>query len=472
MIPATANWLAANAPRKKTLVHVVTIQGYARVFTNVKTGVAGEFAWLQKIEALAQAAEPIQGGSLITELKLTVLDVGRAITADIANLVPANWTAVSGLTPGIFDGRQITITSGMTTLNLRSDFLPIATLIIDQVDHDQQNNAYTFHLRSLMVNVFKQKVFNFGDDNQTGTSSQNPKNFYANPMDALLTVLQSQLALPNSAINLTAINALKAGLFAGMQMRFVITQPVEAKQWLDLEIFRAFAGWNFINYAGQYTPVYELPSAAPVSQLTITDKLTSGSDDAGENPIEPEEIAFINEIQYGLDHDGGNFRTFLTELSAASFARYRLTGVLVIQPRGVRSLYGGYAFGRMVSNVFFKRYAFKNLKYTLTAYWDAAPLEIGDLVRLTSASVPDRTKGELGITNRLCEVLSTKKNLERGLVELELLDQSWLDALGAFQIAPDGTPVWTAASAQQKSTYMFVSRGGTQSDGTPGHALL
>ena len=458
MITANANWLAANTARAKRLIFLFEIAGYSPVFTWTDSGQSGQEAWITKLEPMSQTVSALEGTSQLSGLAVTVLDKGRGITADFPTF--------------IFEGKAATLKAGFAGLS-QADFVTLATVIIDSVDHSDRNNTYIFRCRDNFRRL-KRVIWRTADDGRS-TSRDHPKTLDANPMDILLEAIQTEAGLSAGQINTAKITGYKDGLFAGVRLKFSLSTAPECKQFIDREIFKALGGYSFIDNLGRFTPIFLIPWSKPTAALTLTTATVIGIP-------EPAATDLVNLVTYRLDHDGQNFGSELTDVRAASVTAFGIHGQQVIESRGLRRNFGGWGWARMLANTLFLRHGGipqaapvgKSFEVEAEAFWDAALLEPGDFIRLTHALIPNRAAGTMGMTNRLFEVLDRGWEFTNGKVKLRLLDADWLDQLGYYQIALDTTPAWTGASAEEKATYMFVSdeATGNYSDASPGHAIF
>lgn len=465
MIPESTNFQTANAALAKQPWHIFVISGFAPIYSFGKTGITDQYPWISRMDALSQAAQDLQGSSTLSDLAIEVLDKNGALTAAFPSFT--------------FEGAKATILTGFPGLTYPSDYLTVATMLIDRVESSADNTAYTFHLRDYSLKL-SNLIYTTGDDGWP-TSSDHPKTLIGNPMDILLDVLANQIPLDPAQINITAIADYKATLFAGTKLKFNVTNAPSAKDFLDRELFKALGGYGFQNYAGQFTPHFFIPTAAPSAAMTLTDH------NLAELPT-PGEADLVDALTYRLDYDGssagGGFRSEFTEVYGKAVNTYGLQGLQTIEARGALSALGGWGYGRLLANALFLRYGGtvradgslggKTLVLNAKAFWTAVILEPGDFVYLTHPLIPNRLAGTMGLIDELFEVLEVKKNFEEGTVELKLLDVNWLNGLGAYQIAPDSTPTWPNASQQQRAQYQFVSSAATGKYGTgdSGHKIF
>jgi hypothetical protein len=452
MIPQSSNFQNANAQLAKIPWHLFLISGFGSIYTFGYTGLPGAYPWISKMGALNQRVDDLNGSSTISDLAITVIDKNQAIT----NAFP-NFT---------FEGQTATILTGFPGLTYPSDYLTVAALIIDRVESSDDNTTYTFYLVDYSIKL-QNLIYRYGDDGWP-TCSDDPKTVYGNPMDILSEVLLTEIPLNSSQVNTAAIAAYKAGLFAGSMLRFTVTNTPTAKDFLDREIFKALGGYSFQNYAGQFTPYFYIPNAAPSIALTLTDH---NLDDVPS----PGEATLIDIVNYRLDYDGSKFRSEFDEVYGRAVNIYGLQNVQTIEGRGVQSSCGGWGYARNLANTLFLRYGGdplttnpnKTLTLDVTTFWTGVILEPGDFVYVTHPLVPNRRTGTMGVTQEMFEVLEIQKDFEKGTVKLKLLDVNWMNpsasgALSAFQIAPDsGVPNWPSASGAQRAEYMFISSAAT-----------
>jgi len=457
MIPQSSNFQSANASLAKQPWHLLVIEGFTPIYTfGYTSGVPNAYPWISKMAALNQRADDLTGGSSISDLAVTVLDKNGAITAAFPNFT--------------FEGKTAYLLTGFPGLSYPSDYMTVATLLIDRVESSDDNTSFTFYLVDYSIKL-QNLIYVYGDDGWP-TSNDDPKTVVGNPMDILSEVLGTEIPLASGQINSAAIAAYKAGLFAGSKLSFKVTNAPTAKDFLDRELFKALGGYSFQNYAGQFTPYFYIPSAAPSIALTLTDHNLQDVPSPGEADL-------IDIVDYRLDYDGSEFRSEFSEVYGRAVNVYGLQGLQTIEGRGVQSAFGGWGFARILANTLFLRYGGdplapnpnKTLTLDVTAFWTAVILEPGDFVYVTHPLVPNRRTGSMGMIQEMFEVLEIQKDFEKGTVKLILLDVNWMNpaasgSLSAFQIAPAGTPSWPSASGTQRAKYQFISSAATQTYST------
>jgi hypothetical protein len=192
-----------------------------------------------------------------------------------------------------------------------------------------------------------------------------------------------------------------------------------------------------------------------------------------------EQADLINTITFRFDKSasgGGSSGGYLSESDLSyttSVSKYGQYGQQIIEADGVRAGFQGYFVAAQTAQMIFARYGMKSLQFeNVQAFWSCCLLEPGDLVTLTSAYVPDRVLGVMGITNRLFEVLDRTLSFETGLITVKLLDATYLQTIGDFLISPDAIPAFASANAYQQGRYLFLSNDSDQySTGVAGNTL-
>jgi hypothetical protein len=454
MIPASSQWSAAatqNGAMNGVLDVIMTISGYSRVFTVYDHKTSGWYPWISDPGTFSSSESDLSGSSSISNAQVTVIDYQNLLTADMATFS--------------FQGKTVTIQVGFPGLT-QTEYLPIATMLINKVDSNKNNTAYTFDLRdnSLQLQNYVWLIGNDGYD----TSSSNPVTVQGSPMELLEDVLE-QAGISSSQINSTALNNIANNILYGIYFDFNVTYPPQGKSWIEQELMVPLACWWFWNYAGQFTPVCMVPYTQPTPAITLTQYLISDKT----MPVAKQSSNYISDFAYfmDLDSNGQNAGNIFEMIYAPAFNVYGMSQIQQIRSRGVKSALGGFRIAQLIMYALCNRYGFKPLTCSVDCLLPAMVCEIGDPVYLTYPNIPNRVTGNMGMTNVLWEVTSAKKNLKTGVTTLGLLDVSWMQA-PAYQLAPSGIPNFPSASPTQQQEYMFVAgASGTYSNGTAGNEV-
>lgn len=235
MIPASGNFITANRANAKGIIYLLSIEGYARVFTNYETGVAGQYAWIEDMEDLEITVSDMDGGADLGTLSVTVQDHRGLITADFPT--------------ALFEGKKVTLKTGLVGMS-QSDFATIFNGVIDSVDSANANQSYVFNCEG-PDQVLSKVIFTTGDDGQP-TDSDHPKTLNAHPLDILIDVLENQVGIPSTGINLSKIFAFRNGVYAGLQFTFSIDSPPSGKDFIEQQIMKPLGGYIWVNSKGQF----------------------------------------------------------------------------------------------------------------------------------------------------------------------------------------------------------------------------
>lgn len=352
--------------------------------------------------------------------------------------------------------------------------------------------------------------------NSFPASDANPRWVQGNPLDIFLAALQNELGVgqdpaltpnltasasaeglaatnpfwqlyepqnaatlidPNQFIDIPAITALRDGMFSGDWFEFKITSPMAAKSWLEEYILRPLGLITIIRANGQLSlKSMKSPQSASASFSFTRDNVI------GIPQVTRMDI--INALTVRMDVDDSqqqsSARTYNNHISFqqdTSIYRYRRIASQQVECTGLRSARGGFLRSFILSDRIFRRYAFGTPKYSLDSFLTSVVVEIGDMVSMTHANVPDLASGQTGLQNVLCEVIAREPNYTNGRMKFELLDTRFMQLTKPYQIAPlaDGIPAWDGATVAERQQYMFVSEsalGGAYDDATPGNTIF
>src|SRR5258708_3077821 len=130
MLTATANWLLANHKYEKQTIYRILISGYGRTFSDYDTQ-ATDLPWLMSIDDHNKNINDLEGGADQETLNFTLQDRNNVLTADMGRGT-------------VFEGKQVTVQVGFTTIANLTDYLTIWVGYIDQVDSTNNNLEYYF----------------------------------------------------------------------------------------------------------------------------------------------------------------------------------------------------------------------------------------------------------------------------------------------------------------------------------------
>lgn len=429
MITASSAFLTANASLNKTPVFLVGINGYTRVFLNRPSGIGGQYDWIVSLDKLGVTINDLDGGANLSGLAFTVQDRGQAVTGDFPGFV--------------FEGKVVTLKTGFGGMS-QADFVTLFTGIIDHVDSANGNNDYYFNCVD-NKDALNQVIYTVADDGFP-TDNDHRKTLNQHPLDILTDILTAAGVTYNS----TKIAAYRDGIFSGTQFEFSIDSPPVALDFIQQQIMKPLGGYIWTNNVGAIDVNFIYPLST-TSVFSLNEDSIVGIPEASQSDL-------INTTSVRMDKDtDGKFQAELVENYTASISRFGQYKQQVIESDGLRSGLQGFFLAALTSQMIFRRYGMKNLRFeTLNVFWNAAVLEPGDLISVTHSKVPDRATGVMGITGKLFVVMDRAYDFFNCTVQLLLLDASYLTNFGLFKIAPDGEADYAAASAPDKAKYMFL----------------
>jgi hypothetical protein len=465
MITATSPYQLAEVSMQQEPVFLIQIQGYSRTFSNkltdalgnTITAAVGSDPWLVSIDDLAITVSDLEGGAELADLVFHVQDRGQAITADLATFT--------------FEGKTVTLLQGYPSLAL-VDYVTLFTGKIDSVSSDNENNEYQFTCPDIRTELSK-VVFGTGESGKP-TDQNNPRTVVGHPLDILLLVLETEVGLSPTDVDVTTITTYRDGLYSGVEFSFYITSPPAAKEFIENELLKPLGAFLWTNNLGQVTVTFFYP----LSTMTVFD---FDIDNMTEIPI-AEQADLINEVSVRYDADTSDkFQRELVRAYSPSVSLYGLYGQHIIESKGLKSAFQGTYIAALVAYLIFLRYGMKNLMFgdgnnssgggPVSAIWAAARLEPGDLVTVTEPHVPNRTAGTLGIVGETFIVLDRTWQFMEATVQLKLLSID-LSKFKQYLITSNAEPAYTSASAGHKTTYMYQCNNSDQySNGDPGNTL-
>ncbi len=287
----------------------------------------------------------------------------------------------------------------------------------------------------------------------------------------------STLINPNPYIDVPGLLALRDGEFSGVWFDFVITRPIDGKQFIEEQILKALGLYWIVRADGHLSLKTMKP---PIEQTPVFS--FSAKNIVGIPATQRQNI--INLVTFQLDVQQGGVTTSARSYGyqvnyeqQTSLQTYRQVFEQQIQSTGLRVARGGMMLSRLLSDRIFRRHAFGPPTYKFTAQLATLPVELGDYVWLSHPKVLDLNSGKLGLNNVVCEVLDRQPNYSRATVDFTLLDTRFINISPPYQIAAAAAniPPWSLASAQQRAQYMFISSlsmGGENSDGTAGNTIF
>jgi hypothetical protein len=225
----------------------------------------------------------------------------------------------------------------------------------------------------------------------------------------------------------------------------VLNEAFEAKQFLETEIYKVTGLYPVVDNVGRISlKAFRAPAAGPVAVYTF---------DRDNMIVLPEidRMPVLNEIIFKIDQDADGYQNELIYVDATSVSTYGRASQLVIESKGLRTVLGAQWFCQEVANRLFARFSGIGLKggapvAQIEAFLLTAPVWTGDYVGVTHPLMPDLLTGELGVTDRLYEVIDREPDYARGRMRYRLLDTGLTGLEGARKFAPSGSDFIIEAS--------------------------
>jgi hypothetical protein len=362
-------------------------------------------------------------------------------------------------------------------------------------------------------------------ENGYAVSDQNPRYVAGNPIDIILAVLQNELGVgqdpalltsnyvmqslapvyqsqqdyeplpppegwaiykpgedstlinPNPYIDVPGLLAFREGEFSGVWFDFVITRPIDGKQFIEEQILKPLGLYWIVRANGRLALKTMKPPVEQTPVFSFSAKNVIGIPQTQRQNI-------INLVTFQMDVQQGGVTTAarsygyqVSYQQQTSLKTYRQVFEQQIQSTGLRVARGGMMLSRLLADRTFRRHAFEPPVYKFTAQLATLPVELGDYVWLSHPKVLDLKTGKLGLSNVVCEVLDKQPNYAQATVDFSLLDTRFINISPPCQIAAAAAnlPPWDEATPQEQAQYMYISSaamGGENSDGTAGNTIF
>lgn len=423
------SFLNANTP-VKGIRYRFDIEGYG-VLTNYQGDESPPVdgtPWIVEIEPFRKSINDLEGNATMGDLVVIVLDKDRAVTADF---------------PGfLFEGKPVILKVGLDGLH-PDDYETLFAGFVDRVETGEKALSWRIVCKDRGI-LLRKTVYLTGDDGQP-ISSEHPRTVAGHPLDILLEVLETEVALDLSFIDYNSIFGYRDNVFPGMRFEFSLTNAVEAKQFIEQELLRPLGGWLHMLRTGLL--------AVRFFQALTRDVVHALDEHNVVSIPELEQLELINALSHRYDLDTDTPHETVTK-DAASVTKYGLESLNVIDSAGMRAAAGAATISRTVAGFLFQRYADKAPKITLLTFWTAVFVETGEFVTLSHPLLPDRETGAMGLSGTF-EVIARTWYFKEGRVELVLIGT---DLCIQYHIHPgDASQTWTFATQAERDRYMFIA---------------
>ena len=223
------------------------------------TGVASN-SWVESIDDLQLTVSDMDGGAELGDFVFTVQDRSGQITADFPGLT--------------YEGKRVRLYSGFVGL-AQEDYALMFTGKVDNIASANDNNSYIFTCPDIRKDL---AVIIYGvADNGNPTDDKNPRTLNGHPLDILIAILKTEVGYGDADVDTATIESYRDGLFAGVQFKFRITSPPEAKEFIEKQIMQPLGGYIFPKASGAISVYFFYPRIAAVAGEFDTTVVVDGN---------------------------------------------------------------------------------------------------------------------------------------------------------------------------------------------------
>jgi len=363
-------------------------------------------------------------------------------------------TALLSTDPYWFHRKKTTVKVGYQGM-FEGDFLTIMVGWVTGLKLGRNGMQYVFTITDPQK-WMQRKIFRGAEDT--------PVNLSGNPINIMLQVLTSTgagtngdydtldaangLGIDEDYINVSSIESIRDRWFPGpsISMSFTITKRVQAKAWLEKEIYKILNVYPTIDADGKFNirPFKPpLPEADTVQSFDEDNIIGLPTYDFNLKDL-------INEVECKYDWDSVD-EEFDTEdfyiESTSLNNRGPGKSPLVLESKGLTTALGGGDFLATRKAKVFERYATPPPRISISTWFSQWLTEAGDVVPLTHSLLPDIENGTRGISNVRMEVINRTIDWRRGKVKIELLETGF-ESAPYCQISPSMTVVTGVSNTQ------------------------
>ena len=368
------------------------------------------------IRGAAQRVTPEQGRASIGGISFTLQDQDNEITELLAT------------DPYYFHRHRVTVSTGYQGIH-SVNLLTIMVGWVTDIKLGRNGVNYIFSVTDPMK-WMQRKIFRGAEDT--------PVTISGNPINIVLQILTSTgngtngdydtLAAANSLgidedfINVSSIEDVRDDWFPGpsIRMSFTIDKRVQAKKWLETEIFKVLNVYPVIDADGKFN----IKPFKPVLSATETVQTFDEDNIIGLPTYDLNLSEVINEVEchYDWDSTDDEFDTedFYIETTSLN-NRGPGKSPLVLEAKGITTALEGEDFFAKRKSKVFERYAIPPPKISMATWFSRWLTEAGDIVPVTHSQLPDVEAGTRGITAERMEVINRSIDWKKGKVKIQLL---------------------------------------------------
>lgn len=428
MITTNTAWDAKHASLAKRPIYVLTIGGQSTVYSTHDltaegiTGAPAFRAWLKTPRGASQSIDVLRGSSSIGELECEIIDQAGVLR-----------TLVGTTT---LEGQPATLSVGYPSLAY-SNFVTLHTYQIYKITPSSSYTSWVIRSRDRQM-AAKRTIYTNPENGETLEES-NPWVLQGTPSEIVQAVYLFALSRDVTEIDRTSLAAMDAGTEGHFKpvrpFQFVLTEPIEAKQFLETEVFKPCGMYPVVDELGRIGARAARPSAAgPVAVYDFDEDNIIVLPEIDRMPV-------VNEIIWKIDDRDGHKNTLIF-VDATSISTYGRAGQHTIESKGLRTVFGAQWFCQEISRRIFDRFAGTPAALrggapvvSVEAFLATLPVWVGDYVSVTHSKMPNLLTGALGVTDRLYEVIDREPDYARGRMRYKLLDTGLTGLAGAHKWA-------------------------------------
>lgn len=435
MITTNAAWDAGNAGLGKRPIFLFTIDGAPKAYAThnlTEMGITGTLPeyrpWLRTPQGASQSVDALNCTSTIGELECEVVDRGGELRTLVGTTVLEGGTATLKVGyPGIAIGQ----------------FVTLHTNVLYKVTPSRGYTSWLFRSRDRQT-AAKRTIY-LHPENGEKLTEDNPWVLNGTPAEICQAVYLFGLGRAAAEIDrdaMTALDSAAEGLWHGVRpFQFTLTEPFEAKQFLESEVYKPCGLYPSVNHLGQIAlRAARAAAAGPAGAFTFDESNVVGIPDV-------DRLEIVNEVVYKIDARDSDFGTELMYVEAESLSTYGRGKQHAIESKGLRTELGAQWVCQEMAARLFRRFAgtTDGLRggapvLRLESFFLTLPVWPGDLVRVTHGLVPNLADGTLGV-DRLYEVIERGPDYAQGRMRYRLLDTGLTAAAGAYGWASCARPL-------------------------------
>jgi hypothetical protein len=467
-----ANWTAKAQQAHQAPVYFLVIEGVSYRFSTGPVMNAGATykEYMRTPRGVTQEIFPLEGRSSIGSLSLDLVDVSEEITNLLSpGQVVATWI-----------NREVTLYGGYADLD-EADY---AKLFVGQVsDWGMKGPVYTLKIRDLKRTTLEKIMTNATEDTPS-TIEGNPINIwyalvtgdFANATFPVTTsgAAATGLNVSASLIDATHLQNERDEWLFGWNLHFEFRKPEKAKKFFEDELF-LLKGYPLIRGSGQLSARLYHPSHPAETAQVLDEDTILGTPDT--KPLFEDHV---NDIKiygdYNPDYDESTGESEFTLLcsceDSSDITATNERKELVIESKGLRTDLDGVRNARFAGGKIRQRFLNPPVEITAETLFSRRMLEVGDVVGVTHAALPEMDAGARGWAGVQCEVTKAVPDFRRGRMRFTLITTNFGRRYRV--IAPNSVPDYTLQTQAQKDKYMSIADTATELLGgtDPAHQII